>query len=91
MQRAVQEEFQKQIFEELKKLEERLSETEMELLGKNHSLEQLKTTGGMPTWEEGREKLAAEGEVTRTAGGGSQTSDVEAESSPRAFKQMVGL
>ena len=39
MQGGAPEELQKQIFQEIRNLEEKLSEEEMELLGKKHSLE----------------------------------------------------
>ena len=55
MSREAPEEFQKQIFQEIKKLEERLSEKEMELLGKKHSLERMYRDRTYAKMEEGRE------------------------------------
>ena len=59
--------------------EERLSEEEMQLLGKKHGLERMYKDRRHAKMEEWREKLAAEGEVTRIPGSGSQTSEMEAE------------
>ena len=60
-------------------MEERLSEAEMELLEKKQSQERKCKDRRYAKVEEGREKFAAKGEVTRTAGSGSQTSEREAE------------
>ena len=51
----------------------------MELLKKNHSLERLCKDRRYAQMEEGRQKCAASGDVTRTAGSKSQTSGIEAE------------
>ena len=76
--KEVPEEILKQIFHEIPKLEERLSEGEMALLEKKR-LEVMCKDRRYAKMEEWRKKFAAEGAVTRTAGSGSQTSDMEAE------------
>ena len=65
------EEFHKQICQEITKLVERLSEAEMGVLERMCKDRRYAR-------REGRENLAAEGEVTRTAGSGSQNLELEA-------------
>ena len=72
------EEFQKQIFLEITNLEERLSGEEMELLEKKQNLGRMCKDRRYAEMEEGREKSGVNGDVTRTAGNGSQVSDLEA-------------
>ena len=57
MQRDAPEEFQVQIFQEIKNLEEEPSEEEMELLGKKHNLEKITKKGGMPKGNKGERSL----------------------------------
>ena len=77
--KEVPEDFHKQIFQDITTLEERLSEGEMELLEEKQSLGRMCKDRRYAKMEEGREKLAAEGEGTRVVGSGSQTSEMEAE------------
>ena len=70
---------QKQIFQEIKKLEEVLSEEEMELLGLKHSLERMNEARRYAKMEDEIEKLVVKGEITFSAGRGSQTSGMEGE------------
>ena len=65
--REAPEEFQKQIFHEITKLEERLSQKDNGLLEKKQSLEGMCKDRKYAEMEEGREKFAALGDVTRTA------------------------
>ena len=53
------EEFQKQIFQEIKELEGRLSADQMELLGKKHSLERTYKDRRYAKMEEGREAFCS--------------------------------
>ena len=77
--KEVPEEILKQTFQEIPKLEERLSEGEMALLEKKQRLEEMCKDRRYAKMEEWRKKFAAEGAVTRTARSGSPTSDMEAE------------
>ena len=52
---------------------------EIELMEEKQSLEGMFNDRKYAKMEDGREKLAARGELTRTAGSGSQTSEMEAE------------
>ena len=59
----------------------------MELLEKQQSLENMCKDRRHAKMEEGREKLAAKGEVAGAAACGSQTSEMEAERLPAEEKQ----
>ena len=76
--RQALEEFQKQIFQEITKLEERLSGEEVAFLEKKQSLQRMCKDRRYAEMEERTEKFAAKGDVTRTAASGSPISDVEA-------------
>ena len=77
--KETREDFQKQIFLKITKLEERIAGEEMELLEKRPSLDRMCKDRRDAKMEEGREKFAATGDVTRTAGSGSRISEMEAE------------
>ena len=59
MQREGPEEFQKQILQEIKELEEKLSTEELDLLEKKHSLERMYKEREHAKMKEGRETLDA--------------------------------
>ena len=86
------EEFQKQIFREITKSEERLSEEEMELLVRSRVWKECAETGTRK--QKKGQMFATQSDVTRTAGSGSQTSEMEAELlSPEVSdqKEQMGL
>ena len=70
------EDFRKQIFQESRELDERISGEEMELLETRQNLEETVNA----TWRKGEsEKVTVKGDVTRTAVSGSRTSEIKAE------------
>ena len=87
------EDLRKQIFQETTKLEERLRRRSG-IFGKEAESERMCKDGRYAKMEEGRERLAADHEVTRTSTRGSQTSEMEAElrsAEVKDRKEEIGL
>ena len=86
------EELRKQIFQEIKDLDETISGEEMELLEKKRILEEWLKEGRNAEVEEGRVTVAAGGGVTRQAAAGSRNSEAEFELwRPRIGTAQVGM
>ena len=61
------EEFQKQILQEIKELEEQLSKEELDVLGQKHSLERMNKERGMPKRRKGERSLPLKVDLPVTA------------------------
>ena len=73
------EDLRKQIFQENRELDDRISGEEMKLLERNRIWKVMLRERRNANMEEGREKFSGKGDVTRMAVSGSRTSEIKAE------------
>ena len=75
---AAPQDLRKQMFQEIRDLDERISGEEMSLLEETPNLGEMMKERRIAKKEEGRAKVTAKSDVTRIAASGSPTSEIEA-------------